>query len=204
MFSTWEYRRSPQASPALPKRSNQTSCPEVRTFTSMLLRIARFHLFKGYLTQEAPSTHYSSGPQTFLVQGDTTYKYFFLCVASRSYILNFPSPLHIFMTSILQLHLAFFHISRPITILSLLHDNIDWAMQKDRESNHQRLPKYYIFFKDSAHILQILQFISIVVLVPALVGQRWVWLREAATEGHSGSCGGFFCWFVCLLVSVLT
>lgn len=52
---------------------------------------------------------------------------------------------------------------------------------------------------NSAHILQILQFISIVVLVPALVGQWWVWLREAATEGHSGSCGGFvFCWFVSL------
>lgn len=50
----------------------------------------------------------------------------------------------------------------------------------------------FLFFFNSAHIVQILQFISIVVLVPALVGQRWVWLREAATEGHSGSCAGVF------------
>lgn len=60
--------------------------------------------------------------------------------------------------------------------------------------------KVVVFF-NTAHIVQILQFISIVVLVPALVGQRWVWLREAATEGQTGSCAGFFfVWFVCFLL----
>lgn len=187
MFSTWEYCRSPQASPALPQKI-KPDCPEVQMFTCVQLRTVRFHLFKGYLTQEAPSTHYSSGPQTFLVQGDTTYKYFFLYVASRSYIFNFPSPLlmtYILVTFSLFSYIPSFHNYPHV---------ITWQHWLSAATGSW---KFFVFF-NSAHIVQILQFISIVVLVPALVGQRWVWLRDAATEGHSGSCAGFFFCMVCL------